>query len=143
MTEALQTHFKINPSSNETGYKSYEAGSFRFRRDEYFVTITWPKGEHMMAADAFMRAMMRTVAWGFFYGTLAYDPSFLSAGLPVAGIALFWFGIYLAFRRLRNGARKLVGRAQPAPQHTRRPDAGPQIDLTAPVRAGRRERGVI
>ena len=76
-------------------------------------------------------------------GTLAYDPSFLSAGLPVAGIALFWFGIYLAFRRLRNGARKLVGRAQPAPQHTRRPDAGPQIDLTAPVRAGRRERGVI
>ncbi len=76
MTEALQTHYKINPASNETGYKSYEAGSFTFKRDEYFVAIAWPKGAHTMAADAFMRAMMRTVAWGFFYGTLSYDPVF-------------------------------------------------------------------
>ena len=74
--QKLQSHFKINPASNETGYKSYEAGSFQFKRDEYFVTITWPKGEHTMPADNFMRAMMRCVAWGFFYGTLGFDPVF-------------------------------------------------------------------
>ena len=72
----LQSHFKINPPSNETGYKSYEAGSFKFKRDEYFVTISWPKGTHVMKADDFMRALMRDVAWGFFYGTIAFDEVF-------------------------------------------------------------------
>jgi hypothetical protein len=55
-------------------------------------------------------------------GTLTYDPSLFSTGLPIAGIALFWFGVYLAVRALRNGARRIVGRGNPAPQHSRRPD---------------------
>ena len=59
-------------------------------------------------------------------GTLTYDPSLLSAGLPLAGIALFWFGVYVVARRLRNGARQLVGRVKPAPQHSRRPDGAAQ-----------------
>jgi hypothetical protein len=60
-----------------TGYRSLHLGSFAFSRDTYFVTIKWPaKGEtrsHMMPADAFLRALMRDVAWGFFYGWVNFD----------------------------------------------------------------------
>ncbi|MCB1354935.1 MAG: hypothetical protein KDK53_00010 [Maritimibacter sp.] len=55
-------------------------------------------------------------------GTLAYDPSLLTSSLPIAGIALFWFGVFVVVRRLRKGTRQLVGRVKPAPQHSRRPD---------------------
>lgn len=58
---------------NQTGYRSFRAGAFVFRRDEYFAHISWPGGSHVMPIDAFLRAMMRDVAWGFFYGTVAFD----------------------------------------------------------------------
>lgn len=62
------------------GYKTFELGSFSFSRDEYFVTIKWPaKGQvqsHTMSADAFLRALMRDVAWGFFYGVVNFDTVF-------------------------------------------------------------------
>lgn len=60
-----------------TGYRSFHMGSFQFSRDSYFVTVKWPaKGEqrsHQMPADAFLRALMRDVAWGFFYGWVNFD----------------------------------------------------------------------
>ena len=68
---------KASPASNLTGYRSFSLGSFTFSRDEYFVRLTWPaKGQqmsHTMSADAFLRAMMRDVAWGFFYGWVNFD----------------------------------------------------------------------
>jgi hypothetical protein len=72
----LNPHFKVNPADNVTGYKSFEAGSFRFRRNEYFAEIECPNGSHTVAADAFLRALMRDVAWGFFYGTVNFDQVF-------------------------------------------------------------------
>jgi len=60
-----------------TGYRTFRLGAFEFSRDAYFVKIKWPaKGEtrsHAMPADAFLRAMMRDVAWGFFYGWVNFD----------------------------------------------------------------------
>lgn len=60
-----------------TGYRRFTLGAFSFSRDEYFAKISWPAhGEthsHLMSADAFLRAMMRDVAWGFFYGWVNFD----------------------------------------------------------------------
>lgn len=58
---------------NRTGYRSFTAGSFHFRRDEYFARIAWPGGTHTMPVDVFLRALMRDVAWGFFYGVVNFD----------------------------------------------------------------------
>src|SRR6185503_18882360 len=57
----------------DLGYKTYSIGGFRFERDEYFAHITYPGGRHLMPIDAFLRALMRDVAWGFFYGTVNFD----------------------------------------------------------------------
>src|SRR5665647_3930330 len=70
---SLARHTKVLPADNVNGYQSFEAGSFTFRRDEYFARITWPGGSHVMPIDYFMRALMRDVAWGFFYGTVNFD----------------------------------------------------------------------
>jgi hypothetical protein len=63
-----------------TGYRRFQLGAFEFQRDEYFVKISWPaKGQtrtHAIPADAFLRAMMRDVAWGFFYGWVNFDHVF-------------------------------------------------------------------
>jgi len=60
-----------------TGYRSFKLGAFGFSRDSYFVAVSWPaKGQersHQMPADAFLRALMRDVAWGFFYGWVNFD----------------------------------------------------------------------
>ncbi|MDR3401951.1 MAG: hypothetical protein P4L99_05565 [Chthoniobacter sp.] len=69
----LVTKTEVGPIDNTTGYRSFSAGSFTFSRDEYFARITWPHGAHTMPVDAFLRAMMRDVAWGFFYGTVNFD----------------------------------------------------------------------
>ncbi|WP_114968287.1 hydroxyquinol 1,2-dioxygenase [Rhodoferax ferrireducens] len=62
------------------GYRTFELGGFSFIRDEYFVTISWPvktgRQSHTMSADAFLRALMRDIAWGFFYGVVNFDPVF-------------------------------------------------------------------
>jgi hypothetical protein len=58
---------------NDLGYQSFTAGKFRFERDEYFAHIHYPMGRHVMPIDAFLRALMRDVAWGFFYGTVNFD----------------------------------------------------------------------
>jgi len=70
-------HVNAGEPDPVTGYRPFSLGEFRFIRDEYFVRISWPaKGEihtHIIAADAFLRAMMRDVAWGFFYGWVNFD----------------------------------------------------------------------
>src|SRR5687768_4094720 len=58
------------------GYKTHSIGGFTFARDEYFAHIFYPGGRHMMPIDAFLRALMRDVAWGFFYGTVNFDDVF-------------------------------------------------------------------
>lgn len=61
---------------NELGYRSFGMGKFRFERDEYFAHIHYPMGSHIMPIDAYLRALMRDVAWGFFYGTVNFDHVF-------------------------------------------------------------------
>jgi hypothetical protein len=70
--EAL-TDTEILAIDNTTGYRSFRAGSFTFRRDEYFARISWQGGAHTIPVDIFLRALMRDVAWGFFYGTVNFD----------------------------------------------------------------------
>jgi hypothetical protein len=63
-----------------SGYRTFTLGKFTFQRDDYFAKIFWPaKGEqlsHRIAIDYFLRAMMRDVAWGFFYGWVNFDHVF-------------------------------------------------------------------
>ncbi|MFD4599793.1 hypothetical protein ACFWPQ_17400 [Streptomyces sp. NPDC058464] len=61
---------------NADGYHEFKLGEFSFRRDEFFVYITWPTGSHIMSADAFLRALQRDVAWDFFYGIVNFDGVF-------------------------------------------------------------------
>ncbi len=65
---------------NEAGYRSFRLGSFTFSRDEYFAHVEWiskgTKLSHTMSADVFLRALMRDVAWNFFYGTVNFDDVF-------------------------------------------------------------------
>ena len=63
------------------GYKTFTLGSFTFRRDEYFAHISWTTRDgrplsHTMDAGNFLRALMRDVAWGFFYGGVNFDHVF-------------------------------------------------------------------
>ena len=58
------------------GYRSFTFGGFTFSRDEYFVHIKWPKGSHTMEADRFLRALVRDIGWGFFYGWIFFDDIF-------------------------------------------------------------------
>ena len=55
------------------GYKNFSIGQFKFERDEYFANISYPGGKHIIPIDAFLRSLMRDVAWGFFYGTVNFD----------------------------------------------------------------------
>ena len=61
---------------NDAGYQGFEIGGFQFRRDEYFAYIHYPKGDHQMSVDAFLRALQRDVAWNFFYGLVNFDHLF-------------------------------------------------------------------
>jgi hypothetical protein len=58
------------------GYQAFSIGKFQFERDEYFAHIAYPKGRHIIPVDNFLRALMRDVAWGFFYGTVNFDNVF-------------------------------------------------------------------
>lgn len=61
-----------------TGYHAFTLGSFHFQRDEYFAHISWATRDgrplsHSMDVGAFLKALMRDVAWGFFYGGVNFD----------------------------------------------------------------------
>ena len=74
----MSASFAVQASEpdNYYGYRRFRKGKFEFHRDEYFVHIRWPKGSHTMAADAFLRALQRDIAWNFFYGTVNFDGVF-------------------------------------------------------------------
>ena len=60
------------------GSRTLTLGAFTFRRDEYFADIAWTTRDgrpmsHTMDAGNFLRALMRDVAWGFFYGWVNFD----------------------------------------------------------------------
>ena len=97
----LAKHTKVLPADNENGYQAFEAGSFAFRRDEYFARISWPGGSHVMPIDYFMRALMRDVAWNFFYGTVNFD--------SVIGTTNY-YGEVVLFAGLYNDAFRNAGR---------------------------------
>jgi hypothetical protein len=73
MTTATQT---LTPSRKDVGYREFSIGGFAFRRDESFAYILYPGGRHVMRVEDFLRALMRDVAWGFFYGTVNFDHVF-------------------------------------------------------------------
>src|SRR6478752_1212100 len=58
------------------GYRKFKFGSFTFERDAYFVHVRWPKGMHTIEVDRFLRAMVRDIGWGFFYGWIFFDDMF-------------------------------------------------------------------
>ncbi|MGV3572400.1 MAG: hydroxyquinol 1,2-dioxygenase [Ramlibacter sp.] len=60
------------------GYRSFTLGSFGFSRDEYFAHVRWTTRDgrplsHTMDIGNYLRALMRDVAWGFFYGWVNFD----------------------------------------------------------------------
>jgi hypothetical protein len=60
------------------GYHTFRLGSFEFERDEYFAHIRWTGRtgkamSHSLDAGDFLRALMRDLAWGFFYGWVNFD----------------------------------------------------------------------
>ena len=77
---ARTAHTATDPD-NYTGYRSFRIGGFGFRRDEYFAHISWPGGDHLMPVDGFLRALVRVVAWNFFYGTINFDDVFGTTNL--------------------------------------------------------------
>ena len=63
---------------NAHGYQDFRLGSFTFSRDEYFAHVRWTTRDgrplsHTMDVGNYLRALMRDVAWGFFYGTVNFD----------------------------------------------------------------------
>jgi hypothetical protein len=72
----MSTTVSVSSTAEALGYKTHSIGGFTFTRDEYFVHIHYPGGRHVMKADEFLRALMRDVAWGFFYGTVNFDHVF-------------------------------------------------------------------
>ena len=97
----LEKHSKVLPPNNTNGYQSFEAGSFSFKRDEYFARIAWPNGSHVIPIDYFLRALMRDIAWGFFYGTVNFDGVFGTTN---------HYGEVTMFSGLYNDAFKATGR---------------------------------
>jgi Hydroquinone 1,2-dioxygenase large subunit N-terminal len=65
--------------ANEAGYRLFKLGGFSFFRDEYFAHIEWPGGNHMLPVDRFLKALIRDVAWNFFYGIVNFDEVFGTA----------------------------------------------------------------
>ena len=78
---ATQLAYTASDPDNYTGYRTFQIGGFGFRRDEYFAYVSWPDGSHLMPVDAFLRALVREVAWNFFYGTLNFDDVFGTTNL--------------------------------------------------------------
>ncbi len=70
------TQTKVETTTRPLGYQTFQAGQFKFERDEYFAHIHYPGGRHLIPIDAYLRSLMRDVAWGFFYGTVNFDNVF-------------------------------------------------------------------
>jgi len=91
--------------TNEHGYQSFELGNFGFSRDEYFCHISWETNggrpmSHTMDGGNYLRALMRDVAWGFFYGWVNFDE--VIGTVNHYSTVDFYAGSY-------NGAMKMAG----------------------------------
>src|SRR2546422_9791620 len=93
-------HSEAPATTRDLGYQVFTIGKFRFERDEYFAHIFYPQGRHIMPIDAFLRALMRDVAWGFFYGRVNSDHLLVRVNHYCA-VALF-SGLTNAAHRHRN-----------------------------------------
>jgi hypothetical protein len=82
------------------GYREFTIGQFTFTRDEYFAHIRYPGGRHVMPIDAFLPALMRDVAWGFFYGTVNFDAVF--GTVNHYGTVEMFVGLFNEAYRLNN-----------------------------------------
>ena len=87
-------------AANEFGYRSFRLGGFKFRRDEYFAHIEWPGGSHTTPVDKFLKALMRDVAWNFFYGIVNFDEVF--GTLNHYGTVEVYAGLYNGGYRAQN-----------------------------------------
>jgi hypothetical protein len=85
---------------NDFGYRSFKLGGFTFHRDEYFAHLKWPGGGHVMPVDKFLKALMRDVAWNFFYGIVNFDEVF--GTLNHYGTVEVYAGLYNAGYRKEN-----------------------------------------
>jgi len=72
----MSTTATLTKVRNRQGYQTFQIGQFKFQRDEYFAHIFYPGNRHIMPIEAFLRALMRDIAWGFFYGTVNFDSVF-------------------------------------------------------------------
>jgi hypothetical protein len=87
-------------SVNQHGYRIFQIGHFTFSRDEYFAHIEWPGGNHLMPVDKFLKALMRDVAWNFFYGIVNFDEIFGTTNHY--GTVDVFAGLYNAGYRAQN-----------------------------------------
>ena len=87
-------------TGKKLGYETFQTGKFTFKRDEYFAHIHCPTGRHIMPVDAFLRALMRDVAWGFFYGTVNFDNVF--GTVNHYGTVEMFFGLFNEAYRSTN-----------------------------------------
>ncbi|HEX4111967.1 MAG TPA: hypothetical protein VH020_05475, partial [Stellaceae bacterium] len=76
MTEAASTDIKVLGKDSQLGFTEFQFGSFKFRRDEYFAHVAWPKGTRIIEVDRFLRALVRDIGWQFFYGWIFFDDVF-------------------------------------------------------------------
>ena len=88
---------------NRHGYHAFQIGGFKFERDEYFAHISWPGGNHIMPVDKFLKALMRDVAWNFFYGVVNFDEVFGTTNHY--GTVDVFAGLYNGGYRARNKHR--------------------------------------
>src|SRR5262249_61926499 len=102
---AVTSNIEAPAIGRDLGYKPFTIGKFRFERDEYFAHIFYPMGRHLVPIDAFLRALMRDVAWGFLYGTVNFGP-LLSTLKHSTLVRLFsrlynpfYLGVYRAYGR--------------------------------------------
>ena len=96
----MSTTAAVSSTADALGYKTHSIGGFTFTRDEYFVHIHYPGGRHIMKADEFLRALMRDVAWGFFYGTVNFDHVF--GTVNHYGTVEMFIGLFNESYRARN-----------------------------------------
>jgi hydroquinone 1,2-dioxygenase large subunit-like protein len=87
-------------SVNQHGYRIFQIGHFTFSRDEYFAHIEWPGGNHLIPVDKFLKALMRDVAWNFFYGIVNFDEIFGTTNHY--GTVDVFAGLYNAGYRAQN-----------------------------------------
>jgi len=86
---------------NDFGYRVFRLGGFTFWRDEYFAHVEWSGGgQHLMPVDRFLKALMRDVAWNFFYGTVNFDEVFGTTNHY--GTVDVFAGLYNSGYRSRN-----------------------------------------